>query len=182
MAIDPMNVNNANSNNSQLKPEETIQDTNSLSFLFWEPFPKRVGGSDIGKRMLSNKASHQYYSPFEIANGLKVSFSDTTTSVIESEKFQEYLNAIDENKVTEVYNLFCNTSLINLIADDVMSSVECRKEAILKIYDLTAMRYGITDPEHRENFIREMNTQFKKMGYMVKCEKLDQIIKDMSKV
>lgn len=137
-----------------------------------------VLGSDIGKSMNSGHTK-PHYSPLEIVNGLKSSFADSTVSVVESEKFQQFLDSVDETNVADVYKMFSQISLTALIADDVMSSAEVRKESIMKLYDAVASRHGIVDSQKRENFQIELDNQFKKMGFMVKTDNLDKILKSM---
>lgn len=97
------------------------------------------------------------------------------------EEFDNVFNEIDEGNVLDVvkkYQEDNNKSLINMISDEWSSDKEVRKAAMTKIFDLVAEKKHVASDEVREEFIAELDSQFKSWG-RVSTKKLDAIIDNM---
>lgn len=113
----------------------------------------------------------------EIADGLENS-AKNLRGAVGQEEFDNIFNQINKDNVIEVVTKFQEKhgkSLINMISDEWSSSKKIRKDAMTKIYDLTAQAKGVQNTELREAFINNLNEEFDSWGF-VSTKKMDAII------
>ena len=122
-------------------------------------------------------------SPEGIAQALKKSANKW--GAVGKEAFNVPFSQINKDNVIEVIKSYDSISphesLIEMIVDEVTSKTEDKKDAVIKLYDTLAERVGknIATPERREEFITELENQYKGIGF-VSTDKLDKIINSMA--
>lgn len=127
-----------------------------------------------------NKNPLKPLKPDEIAARLE-EIADNTRGAVGKTEFNEVFDQINKNNVTDVLEKFQkdnDKSLINMISDEWSSDKNARKEAMTKIFDLVADKKKIASDEVREEFITELDNQFKSWG-RVSTKNLDKILDDI---
>ena len=103
-------------------------------------------------------------------------FADNNSAAVGKEEFDTLIEMITPQNVEEVLKKYpSQESLIHTLTTEVLSDKQKRKNAATYIFDTLAQTKNVPS-DKRDEFIKELNTQFSKFFGMVDTANMDKII------